>query len=98
MKDYPDKFQNTHGIARVRDPFNEKPGGGGEEWSDKRVAIGASTEKNILELNEYKLVLKHLGLFELIQEARDAVAPNENPIALAEYLTQEKGFRWTIEK
>lgn len=66
------------------------------DWSKQRVVIGASTERNLLEPNELKILVRELGLQKLFKTALQPSGSEPDPKRAAAYLLLELGFKWQV--
>ena len=91
-----DNFDESHGLSKLKHPFESRKDHMTADWSKQRVVIGASTERNLLELNEYRILVRELGLHELFKTALQASGSEPDAKKAAEYLLHELGFKWQV--
>lgn len=91
-------FDESHGLGRIRDPFDSANDHKTGDWSKQRISIGVATERNLLELTEYKVLLRELGLHEIFETAREAARNGAGAVTAARYLTEALGFEWRVTR
>ena len=87
-------FNNAHGARSISDREDLVRAKKGTEWSSQRVAIGSELERDLLALNEYRAILRILGIDQLLTEAKSALPFGATPEEIAQHLLSARGFSW----